>query len=115
MAQLDYYNLSLFKSKLSLLEELKRQIIAIREQFSISTKDDRDRDLMNYYLIDLMKYLDVIINNAGRYLFSHANFLQCIIRNRSSGGYEYAFDDIEVVDKAAVKCIGMIDKNKKPK
>ena len=56
---------------------------------------------------EMNKYLDFIIDNAGSYYY---DLWRGIIRNKSSGGIVYASNDIDNINKAAIKFMEIIDK-----
>ena len=64
------------------------------------------------HLVDMIKYVDVMIDNADVY---YDYGWAAIQRDIPSGGFVYSADDIHFINKAAINCIDIIDIYKKLK
>ena len=84
--------------------------MSIRERFDDHAKKINNDSMksVNECISDMIKYVKVMIDSA--YLY-HDN-LGSIRRRISSGGYEYAPDDIKCIDESAFKCFDLILKHK---
>ena len=68
---------------------------------------------VNKLVLDMIKYLDVVIDNADVYCQKSASGY--VSRIPTSGNIAYACHDIDNIQQAISKCIDVIDKHNKPK
>ena len=97
-------------------------LAAIRSQFdvrmpkrldklAICRKYESIKDITsaNDCISDMIKYVDVMIDNVGMYYQKYDR----IYRTRSSGIHLYAIHDIDNIDQAVISCIRTIAKHNK--
>ena len=61
-------------------------------------------------LLDMVTYIDVVIDNADVYYYSIG-----IVRRTPASGFVSASDDIDNIEKAASRCIDIVDTHAMPK
>ena len=66
---------------------------------------------LNDHLRHLIAYVDVMIDNADMYYEAFSG----VTRESQSEGYVHVSTDIHAINKAAVKCIDIIDNHNKLK
>ena len=124
MPDLDVQNILAFKSKLLSMQPSKTSLTAIDQRFDICVpkylgmlvkyrKYEMIKNVisLNDHLRHLIAYVDVMIDNADMYYEAFSG----VTRESPSEGYVHASTDVYTVNKAATKCIDIVDNHNKLK
>ena len=111
----DSSGLVAFKSLVYALNPIKQTVESIlyRINYYVANQAEVMMESVNECVSDIIRYLDIMIDNADEYY--EGMFSSNIIRYSSEAGIKYASNDISYIDKAAIKCIDIIDKHNSAK
>ena len=114
-----------FESKIKTsLGPLKQRLASMRKRFANFMVKDlvkflishtyvsfRHMTPVNDCIIDMIKYVDVMIDNADKYYYDD----EFTTRYSSEVGFVDTYEDFDNIDNPAIKCIKIIEKQRKPK